>query len=143
MLESVIEEHFGVKLSPFISCAAYYEDMDYVEYVSEDGITVAERIDPFLTLLWDKNQDNVIGFKLKGFRNFFETTLKPLYDLKNDEFVELTFALEILYTEQGSKMLAQLNEQQQKQTKWAYRQALDLAANDNARLFEVPAEKAA
>lgn len=142
MLESVIEEQFGVKLGNFAPCASYYEDMDYVEYVSSPSLTVAERIDPFLTILWDKNQDKVIGFKVKGFRNLFETKLKALYDLKNEEFVELTSALEILYTDLGIQMIAELNKEQQEQTKKAYRLAMSLAANDNVMLYEVPKQAA-
>ncbi len=138
MLESIIEDQFGVKLGRFTPCASYYEDMDYVEYISSPTIAVAQRIDSHLTILLDKNQENVIGFKVKGFRYLFETKLKSLYDLKNEEFVGLTSALEILYTDIGNEMLREGNEIQQKETEWAYRQAMILAKNDNVNLYDVP-----
>lgn len=138
-MEKAVAEHFHVQLEKFKPHAAYYEDMDYIEYVTADVITVAERVDPFLTILWDKNQDKVIGFKLKGFRNYFENIFKPLYDLNNDEFVQLASAIEHLYTIEGITIVRQLQDEKSRdRNRQAYRRAMELAANQNVRLYQKP-----
>jgi len=56
---------------PYEPVALYYVDSDCVEYVKEDTFCIYERIDGFLTLIFDETKINLIGFKLKGFKFVF------------------------------------------------------------------------
>jgi hypothetical protein len=70
----------------YIPTAVYFTDSDCVEYVKEDVFCVYERVDKFLTLIFDETKLNLIGFKLKGFRCLFEKHLKPLFELHDKQF---------------------------------------------------------
>ena len=70
---------FDAELAPeFSAHASYYESMDLVEYMTVDATTISDRIDEFLTLIWDANIDDVVGFKLKGFRLFMREVFSQL-----------------------------------------------------------------
>src|SRR4029077_2594532 len=55
----------------------YYEDADMVEYIRKDVPCVNRRIDDLLTLALDMESREPIGFKLKGFKNFYLHYFKP------------------------------------------------------------------
>lgn len=110
--------------------AIYYVDSDCVEYVREDSILIYDRVDPFLTLIYDSTGDTLVGFKLKGFRNLF-SRLGISLSLSNDKFLQLTTALEAVITNLGNQLFADDAERQE-----AYRRAYTLASNENVRLSE-------
>jgi hypothetical protein len=47
-------------------------EMDQLVCLREDCSYRADRVDPFLTLLWHPNREEIIGIKLKGIRSIFE-----------------------------------------------------------------------
>lgn len=86
--------------------AIYYEDGDYVEYVRKDVTCVYRRIDEFLTLALDMDDRSLlIGFRLKGFRNFFVEHLKSTYSLPDSDFISLVLAIEKAATELGNNVI--------------------------------------
>src|SRR6266436_3724426 len=60
----------------YIPVAVYYEDADTMEYIRHDVPCVNRRIDAFLTLALDMKSREPIGFRLKGFKNFYLRYLK-------------------------------------------------------------------
>ncbi len=73
-----------------------------------------------------------IGFKLKGFRNFYLRYLKPKHDLQEQHFLLLIDILQDAMGVDGEAIL------QAAERSSAYRQALEIAQVDNVRLDEFP-----
>jgi hypothetical protein len=119
--------HLGATYNPV---AVYFTDSDCVEYVKQDSFCVYDRIDDFLTLIFDDTGLNLIGFKLKGFKCVFEKHLRPLFELHDMQFVDLVSAIEAHFTEIGRQMF----DSKDKEKVRAYKAALKLAANDNVQL---------
>lgn len=96
--------------TPVVSCfsphAAYYNALDCIEYVNKDCTIIAERVDEFLTLFRQNATDDYVGFKLKGFRNFFETSLRHTLDLKDEDFVTLKEMMLVICTEKANEFVA-------------------------------------
>jgi hypothetical protein len=85
----------GIDLhAEYVQSALYYADADTVEYVRKDGPCVHRRIDDMLTLTLDLNTRELVGFRVKGFRNFFINHLKPKYKLLDGDFIPLVSVLE-------------------------------------------------
>jgi hypothetical protein len=74
--------------------AIYLEDADTVEYVKRDVACVYRRIDGILTLVLDFKSRELIGFRFKGFKNFFLKHLKPKYKLMDGDFISLVSVIE-------------------------------------------------
>jgi len=117
--------------SNYEPAARYFLDSDCIEYVKEDTFCIYDRIDSFLTLVFDETKINLIGFKLKGFKCVFDKFVRPLLELNDNQFVELVPVLEFVFTQVGDQMFSVGNEER----KLAYKAALKLAANDNVRLY--------
>ena len=109
--------------------AVYFLDSDCVEYAREDVFCVYDRVDSFLTLVFDSAGEKLIGFKLKGFKNIFEKYIRPR--LRRDiQFVELVSAIQTVFTEAGDHLFRERSGRVEQ----AYKAAMELAANDNVRL---------
>jgi hypothetical protein len=80
--------------SEYLPRAIYYADADTVEYIRRDVASVHRRIDGILTLAFDLNTRELIGFRVKGFKNFFLNHLKPKYKLLDGDFIPLVSVLE-------------------------------------------------
>jgi len=112
--------------------AVYFADADCVEYVAEDTVCVYDRIDHFLTLIRDETQMFPIGFKLKGFRNWFERIKDDLgYD--EGHFVELVKVLETVCSSIGDESFG--DDVQRRQ---AYKAAAKLARDKDVKLYDLP-----
>jgi|GEM_PF-6703268 len=111
---------------PYERAALYSYDSDCVEYLREDSFCIYERIDSRLTLIKDDDGE-LIGFKIKGFRNTFER-LKASFALSDHMFVPLVSALEAIFTEIGDEHFANPAHRA------AYQAAYGIAANDNVKL---------
>lgn len=120
-------------------CAIYFVDSDCVEYVKRDEFCVYERMDEFLTLIFDETGFGLVGFKLKGFKNLFEKSLRPLFELHDMQFIDLASAIEVHCTQMGHKIFSPKDEK----LRGAYKAALKLAANDNVKLSAHFLKKAA
>lgn len=112
----------------FTPAAVYFMDSDCVEYVKEDSFCVYDRVDPFLTLIYDSTKINLVGFKLKGFKHIFKTRMKSLFKLNDEQFVHMVSVIEAICTEIGEDLF------NDERVKRAYQAATKLAANDNVRL---------
>jgi hypothetical protein len=121
----------------YIRSAVYFEDSDCVEYVREDNFVIHQRIDDFLTLIYDETKIIPVGFKLKGFKHVFNVHLKSLFELNDKHFLTLVTAIEAICTEIGDALFAD-----DERTR-AYKVALKLAANDNVRLYGSQIQKRA
>ena len=113
--------------------AVYYEDADMVEYMREDVPSVSRRIDEFLTLELKMESREPIGFKLKGFKNFYLRYLKddvPV-DVDRDHFLALVKVIEKAIHVLGDEAF-------ENDRKAAYDQAYRIAEEDGAELHELP-----
>ncbi|WP_444891991.1 hypothetical protein ACJJIE_13260 [Microbulbifer sp. TRSA001] len=109
-LNEFLANHFDTQASEnFVKKACYYSSMDHIEYLSRDTITISDRIDEFLTVIWDRRYEHIIGFKLKGFKAAFEK-VKLLKKFKGDEFNPLIQILELFITETAEDILCNLSE---------------------------------
>jgi len=125
--------HHATNLSaPYRPSAIYYEAADSVEYVRADRPCVYRRIDGFLTLAYDMtDRSELVGFRLKGFKNFYLSHLAPVGD-----FVSLVGALERALTEAGNCAF----EAGERET--AYNQAREIALEDKVALRDLPQQAA-
>lgn len=129
-LRELIESGAPPTMAGYRPQAIYFNDSDCVEYVKEDCFCIYDRVDDFLTLIFDETQLNVIGFKLKGFRYVFEAHLKPLFELNDAQFINLVSAIEAYLTKVGNEIFSSQDEERKR----AYKAALKLAHNDNVIL---------
>jgi hypothetical protein len=106
-LTNLLSEVYGANLSHvFLKRASYNSTMDFLEYVSIDEVTISDRIDPFLTVMWNFDQTEIVGFRLKGFHCIFNKYIKPLFELKDADFEPLVDALKYVYTAIGDELFA-------------------------------------
>ena len=131
-LSKVLEDVFEAKLEPdFVKRAVYIPAMDFVQYVSVDDVTVSKRIDVFLTLIYNYDQDKLVGFKLKGFRHFFDKYLKKELDLSESDFFPLVRVLEEICTQYGDQLTSD------PEKKKAYQEASEIARRDNVKVDNI------
>lgn len=114
----------------FQKLAVYFPSMDYVDYVREDGIKVYERVDQFLTVIWNENND-MVGFKLKGIKNYFLRKLQPALSLQDDDFVWVSELFAALATEIGNDLFE--NGVRQDEKRAAYKRAAKIAREDSVK----------
>jgi hypothetical protein len=81
----------------FHPVSRYFGPIDAMVYVREDGSYRADRVDPFLTILWHPTEERLVGVKLKGFRFLFEQILAIDPELKKEHFVSFVRALEFAF----------------------------------------------
>jgi len=116
--------------TPYKPVALYYEGADTVEYVRKDVPAVYERVDEFLTLIFDmKAREELVGFQLKGFRNFY------LQDAGRarfgEDFLSLVGLLERAVTRLGDAAF-------EDGRKDAYEKAARMALQDSVELHDLP-----
>jgi hypothetical protein len=117
--------------SPYKPRAIYLHDADTVEYVRKDVPCIYRRIDGMLTLALDLKDQNPIGFRFKGFKNFF-LKHKTKFDLLEGDFISLVGVIE--------DALQTICDDVFKDTdrKKAYMQARKIAHEDSVALEEWP-----
>jgi len=112
--------------------AVYYEDADTVEYIRQDVASVNRHIDDFLTLVFDMNGRQPIGFRLKGFKNFYVHHFKSAKGNDDrDQFLTLVGLIEAAAKLIGNQVIKDAR-------RAAYDQAYQIAKEDNAQLRELP-----
>jgi hypothetical protein len=112
--------------------AIYYEDSDSLEYVREAVPSIYRRIDGLLTLVLRLEDRALIGFKLKGFKNFYLRKLKPTWGDHCPEFIELVDVVSNALELVGEQVLREEVRRQ------AYDSALKIAAQDNIHVRDFP-----
>ncbi|NOX41139.1 MAG: hypothetical protein GXP05_11695 [Alphaproteobacteria bacterium] len=121
--------------------AVFFPSMDYMDYLRCDGVQVAQRIDRFLTLIWDRDQSELVGFRLKGIHNFFLKKLQPSLDLSDEDFVPVRDLFLLALQELGDKTFGD-NKGADVIDIAAYKNAQRLAAEDDVHV-EIELLKAA
>lgn len=111
----------------YTPAAVYLQDSDCVEYTAEDTTCVYRRIDEALTLIFDETGIGLVGFKLKGFRNFFER-IKDDIGLTEGHFVDLCRVLEKACLESGERHIGDARRIN------AYKAAEKIAERDNVQI---------
>lgn len=111
--------------------AAYFSDADCVEYVNEDTVCVYKRIDEFLTLIYDETKMRLIGFKLKGFRYFFER-MKGHLQLNNADFIWISALIEEICRDLGEELATS------KERRQAYQAVRKIAEKEQVKLLDFP-----
>lgn len=137
-LRDYLKREFSADLaSEFKPYASYFDGMDYVEYMTVNTTTVSKRIDENLTIIMDRNQSDVVGFRIKGFKYFFNEHLKSIYKLQDNDFLTLRDALVALVQKVGDAAL------QEESVAYAYKKAFQLASDSETRITEFNFRKAA
>lgn len=119
-------------LQPYEPKAIYYESSDSLEYVRRDEPAVYRRVDEYLTLILDLHTRALLGFKLKGFRHLYLSHLVPKYHLTERQFIPLIAVLEDAMSASVNGIFAEAERQS------AYRDALQIAQQDNVRVEQFP-----
>lgn len=114
--------------SAYIPTALYFADADTVEYVKRDASCFYRRIDAMLTLAYDLKTRELIGFRVKGFKNFFLNHLKPKYKLLDGDFIALVSVIEQAFQVVGDHVCPEDKRVD------AYRQARRMAHDDRVEL---------
>jgi hypothetical protein len=114
--------------------AVYYEDADMVEYVRLDVPCVNRRIDEFLTLALQMDGREPIGFKLKGFKNFYLHHCKD--DARTDDRDRFLALVKVI--EKATQVLGDGVFEEDQDRRTAYEQAYTIAKEDNAALRDLP-----
>ena len=117
----------------YVPVARYFASGDFIEYVRDDKPSVYRRIDEFLTLVLDQGSREAIGFRLKGFQNFFLHNMEPRKSLLEDEFLALVSVIEIAATRAGGAVFSS------DMAKDAYQKAYRMALCDRVALQAIPA----
>lgn len=117
---------------PYRARAIYYEQADSLEYVRKDVPSVYRRVDRQLTLILDMDTRAPLGFKIKGFRHFFISSLKPEFDLQERHFLPIIEILQTAMTAGGDAIFNAVERQS------AYRQAFEIAEEDNVQVEDFP-----
>jgi hypothetical protein len=124
--------------APYEPKAIYFHDADYVEYLREDVPCVYRRIDERLTIAFRADTRTPIGFRIKGFRNFYLKTFKPLHDRLGEAcFISLVQILEKLVEQMGHQVFDDDSERAA-----AYRTVVEMARKDRVELHELPTQAA-
>lgn len=111
--------------------AIYYEDSDSLEYLRVSSPAIYRRIDTMLTLVLSMEDRSLVGFKLKGFKNFYIRNLRNRLGPKCPEFIELVDVLQEVTQTLGEQVF----EENQKE---AYDSALEMAAKDKVHVRDFP-----
>jgi hypothetical protein len=119
--------------SQYVPSAIYLADADTVEYVRRDVACVYRRIDGILTLAFDLRTREFVGFRLKGFKNFFLTHLKPKYQFLDNDFIALVSVIEQAIQVFGEQYCAD------RERIDAYRSARKMAHEDRVSLEPIAA----
>ena len=116
--------------TPYSPVALYLKESDSIEYTRKDVPSVHRRVDEFLTLVLDMRSRDIIGFRLKGFKNFYLQEIKSLPHLGEDDFVTACTVLEKIMTiECKGNLQDRLR---------AYKMARTIAWEDQVTLHDLP-----
>ncbi|MCA0431981.1 MAG: hypothetical protein LCH46_01850 [Proteobacteria bacterium] len=119
-MDHALKIELGSLAGHYVPTAVYFQDSDCVEYVTHDALCVYDRVDSFLTVIYDEFQKTIIGFKLKGFSKAVKTVLGAKGS--HDQFLQLVKVIEQECQKLGDNMFDE---------KRSYLAVQKMAANDN------------
>jgi hypothetical protein len=111
--------------------AVYYEEADSLEYLREAVPSIYRRIDPMLTMVLSLENRTIIGFKLKGFKNFYLRHLTKKFGKDCPDFIEMVDVIQEVTSTMGSTLF-------EERQRLAYEDALKMAAADNVQVTDLP-----
>ena len=100
---------------------------------ANDVVAIADRIDPFLTVLWNEDFSDYVGFKLKGFHAWY---VERTSDVVEEEFNLLVEALEYYVAKMGDDMFPD-----DAKRKAIYGQVIDFVKRDHISIDEDDMQK--
>ncbi|MDP3406739.1 hypothetical protein [Bosea sp. (in: a-proteobacteria)] len=115
----------------YVPVAIYYEASDSVEYLREDAACVYRRIDETLTLALEMESRTLVGFRLKGFKNFYLRHLNQKHQ-GQENFLKLVTVLEEALELIGNRIFVDSNIAD------AYQNAYRIASEDQVMLKNMP-----
>ena len=115
------------RLPEYEAKAVYFSDSDCIEFTKTDSLCVHERVDSFLTLIRDR-EDQAVGFQLKGFGYFVNSELKIILGLNETQALQIVEAIVSYLTKNGDEILEDVKRAE------AYKVARELAANNYVHL---------
>jgi hypothetical protein len=119
--------------TPYSPVAVYYEQADSVEYIRRDTPAVYRRIDEILTLIFDmRHRDDLIGFRIKGFKNFYLKAIKPSVEPLDSDWLALVSVIERALKFAGDGVF------EKREREAAYAKARSLALEDRVKLRDLP-----
>ena len=111
----------------FVPGAQYYPAMDCLLYLEEDVSYRADRVDEFLTLLWQPYSLRLVGLKLKGFHARFESLTESV-DLDEGHFLKLIDVVTFFLIQGGAREIMEGHESERKKKLLGkYKKAIDFA----------------
>jgi hypothetical protein len=114
--------------------ALYFEESDSIEYVRRDTACVYRRVDELLTQILDMQSRQLIGFRLKGFKNFYIRELMPKKELLKIDFLLAVSVVEKAMELYCNKYFDKADEERMK----AYRAVWEMAEQDGVKLGDLP-----
>lgn len=128
-------------MGDFEPIAWFDREMDQLIYMEVDVSYTAERVDPFLTLLWDPDtREKLAGIKLKGIRHFFEDLKREGAITSDSRLINLiTVFSRILVESLGPGMIGELESQYQAKRKEKYKKAHEMASRAGQVRFRLAA----
>ena len=112
-------------LKQYSPVAVYFQDADCLEYLRQDVPAVYRRIDDFLTIVLSMESRDLIGFKFKGFRNFYLRTASSNSEIYSAEFNKVVDLVTSAIEEIGEEFFAP------REKKKAYEAVIEMAREDN------------
>lgn len=123
----------------FKPVARYHREMDFLLYLTEDCSYRADRVDPFLTVLWHPTKEDLVGIKLKGFRYLFELMRSVDPDLEEQDFWPLVDVLRAaLVDTMGQAIMDRVEEDRRRILRRRYEDAMTLAKDARIPREELP-----
>ena len=116
------------------STAVYFAEMDYVDYIRRDCVQVSQRIDHFLTLIWDDTMTDLVGFRIKGINNVFLNKLKPAFNLSDEHFIPVRDLFVLAVTEFAEEFFDNGAKKDNSVRLEAYKKAAKMATDDHVCL---------
>lgn len=122
--------HFLARDREYSPAALYFQDIDSIEYVRSDVPCIHRRIDSILTLIIEMDSREPIGFKVKGFRNFYLRLQRKCEESLGQEFIDVTKILSEALSMLGNTVF----EQSRNRERQAYEEAIGISATDEVKL---------
>lgn len=124
-------KHDLIALKEYEPTAIYYEDSDSLEYLRVSAPAIYRRIDPILTMVLSLEDRSLVGFKLKGFKNFYLRHVHDKFGQNGPDFIDLVDLLQEVTSSLGDHVF-------EERTKSAYSSALEMAAADKIHVRDLP-----
>lgn len=121
--------------------ARYYPALDFLMYLNKDCSYRADRVDSWLTLLLDPQEDVLVGLRLKGFKFLFER-LKAIkgpqqHEISKWDWKDFISFLEVALTLHGEDLLKDISQDLKKKyadaRQFAEKEKINIESSEDLR----------